>query len=395
MKKFLLNIYEAYCHEFKLLLHDAGIILFCTFLPLVYPIVYSLIYNPELVKDVAMVVVDNDRTPLSRELVRKMDACDQARVIGYAANLSEARHAMDSHKCFAILEIPEGFERSNGRFETSDAALYCDASLLLRYRGFLMAATNVMEDFGSELMTKNIDQIAPLSETMIAGDLLPIRNVSMGNIRNGFDSFVMPGVLILIIQQCIILAVGMAGGAKRERYRMHTSDSGKEKRPVFLSMVAQTVCYLTVLILPILFMIHFVPLIFHFPMKGDILEISAYLTPMIIACFGIGFTLQLIVTERESVFVLWVVTSLIFLLLSGLIWPLYDMPPVWRVLASVCPSTWGVQGFVNMNANGSSISQLSDQYINLWLVAVGWWIVGYCVCRWVARKSMVRLRENN
>ena len=361
MKKILLNIYEAYCHEFKLLLHDAGIILFCTFLPLVYPIVYSLIYNPELVKDVAMVVVDNDRTPLSRELVRKMDACDQARVIGYAANLSEARHAMDSHKCFAILEIPEGFERSNGRFETSDAALYCDASLLLRYRGFLMAATNVMEDFGSELMTKNIDQIAPLSETMIAGDLLPIRNVSMGNIRNGFDSFVMPGVLILIIQQCIILAVGMAGGAKRERYRINTSDSGKEKRPVFLSMVAQTVCYLTVLILPILFMIHFVPLIFHFPMKGDILAISAYLTPMIIACFGIGFTLQLIVTERESVFVLWVVTSLIFLLLSGLIWPLYDMPPVWRVLASVCPSTWGVQGFVNMNANCSSIAQLSDK----------------------------------
>lgn len=43
--------------------HDIGIILFLLFLPLAYPIIYSLIYNPELVKDVPLVVVDNDRTP--------------------------------------------------------------------------------------------------------------------------------------------------------------------------------------------------------------------------------------------------------------------------------------------------------------------------------------------
>ena len=43
---------------------------------------------------------------------------------------------------------------------------------------------------------------------------MPIDNISMGNIENGFDSFIMPGVLILILHQCIVLAAGMAGGAK-------------------------------------------------------------------------------------------------------------------------------------------------------------------------------------
>ena len=79
-------MFKVYCREFKMVTHDVGIILFFMFLPLAYPIIYSLIYNPELVKEVQMVVVDHDRTPLSRELVRKMDACDQADVIGYAAD---------------------------------------------------------------------------------------------------------------------------------------------------------------------------------------------------------------------------------------------------------------------------------------------------------------------
>lgn len=395
LKDHIRNMFEVYCREFKMVTHDVGIILFFMFLPLAYPVIYSLIYNPELVKDVSMVVVDHDRTAMSRELARKIDACDQAHVIGYATDLSDARRAVNTHKAYAILEIPEGFARKVGRGETSNAVLYCDMSLLLRYRGFLVATTNVMEEFSSELMTEKIDEIAPLAETVMSGDLLPIHNVSMGNIRNGFDSFIMPGVLILILQQCIILAVGMAGGAQRESMRLTGYSSDNLAPSIPLTMLAQTLCYLTILIIPIIFMLHYVPLIFRFPMAGDTLEIFAFILPMVIASFGVGFAFQSIVTERESVFILWVATSVIFLLLSGLIWPLYDMPPVWRWLAGICPSTWGVEGFIKMNANGASLSQLGGPYLKLWILAIAWWIAGYCSRRWVVRPALIALRDNH
>ena len=383
-------MFEVYCREFSLVMHDGGILLFFVFLPLVYPVIYSLIYNPELVKEVSLVVVDHDRSPLSRDLVRKIDACDEAHVIGYAADLPEGRRALNQHDAYAILEIPEGFGRKVGRNETGNAVMYCDMSLLIRYRGFLVAATNVMEEYSSELMTEKIDEIAPLAETIMGGDLLPIHNVSMGNIRSGFDSFIMPGVLILIIHQCIILVVGMAGGAKRENPQIVGYSSDNVMNSVFLTMVAQMLCYLTVLLIPILFMLHFVPIIFKFPMMGNTLEIFAFLLPMIIACFGVGFAFQSLVTERESVFVLWVVTSLVFLLLSGLIWPLYDLPTFWHLLSDICPSTWGVQGYIKMNANGATISQVGGPYINLWICAVGWWIVGWCSRKFVVKPALMR-----
>ena len=115
---------------------------------------------------------------------------------------------------------------------------------------------------------------------------------------------------------------------------------------------------------------------------------------MVIGCFGIGFVFQAFVTEREEVFVLWVATSLVFLLISGLIWPLPDMVEPWRALAYICPSTWGVEGFIKMNTHGASLSQVSPEYINLWILAVIWWGLGWLSQKFVMRPAIARRMHN-
>lgn len=382
------QLFDTYCREFKLVLHDQGIILFFLFLPLAYPIIYSLIYNPEVVRDVRTVVVDHDRTSRSREFIRNMDATEQAWIIGYAADLPEARRAMDSHDCYAIIEVPEGFDRKLGRGEQADVVVYCEASLLLRYRGLLMASTAVAQEMGAEIRAEKIDEIAPLAATITDGDLMPIDNIAMGNIESGFDSFIMPGVLILILHQCIILASGMAGGARREHPEL--SASGERHPRVFVMMLGHMLCYITILIVPIIFLIHYVPLIFSFPMEGSVFEIFMFILPMVVACLGLGFCFQGVVTERESVFVIWVVTSLVLLFLSGLTWPRYAMSPFWHFLGDCIPATWGVEGFIRMNTNGASLSQVSNDYLHLWLLAVVYVALGYCVQRWVVRPSILK-----
>lgn len=395
-KNIIRQLFDVYCREFRLVLHDAGIMLFFIFLPIAYPVIYSLIYNPEQVRDVKMVVVDHDRSEMSRQLVRNLDATQEAWVIGYAADLPEARKAMNSHKCYAILEIPEGFGRKIGRDEQANAALFCEASLLLRYRGFLMAATNVSSAMGAEILTERIDLVAPLAETVTDGDLMPIEYVPMGNIKSGFDSFIMPGVLILILQQCIILAAGMAGGAKRERPSVVGYNGVNAEPSVFMTMLGQMLCYMTILIIPIIWLVHYIPLFFAFPMDGNFLEIIALLLPLCIASFGLGFMLQGVVWERESVFVLWVVTSVVFLFLSGLTWPRYAMSPFWHFVSDCVPATWGVEGFIRMNTNGASLAQSHSDYTALWILSAVYMAGAWCVQKWVVRPSIrKRLQDYN
>lgn len=387
------RLFHVYTREFVLTVHDGGLLLFFIFLPFAYPVIYSLIYNPEVVREVPVIVVDHDRTPMSRKTVRMLDACEQAWVRGYSPNLTEAREAMNRGECYAILEIPEGFERRIGRQETGNAVMYCEMSLLLRYKALLVASTNVMEEMGAELMTESINRIAPLAGTISDGNLLPINNASLGNIKSGFDSFIMPIVIMLILQQCIVLVVGMAGGAKHENPRLVHYNPDNITKSTLGTMIGQALCYITILFLPVVFMIHYVPLIFRFPMAGDLLQILAFLLPMALASIGMGFVFQAVVTERESVFVSWVVTSLFFLLISGAIWPRYDMPAFWRGLGAIFPGTWGVEGFIKMNGNGSRLWQVSSEYINLWILAAVWWLAGWCCQKWIVHPEIMRMQN--
>lgn len=391
MKKFIKQIFDVYLKEFRMIFHDQGLMIFLFLLPSAYPIIYSLIYNPELVRDVKMVVVDHDRTAKSRELVRNLDACQEAYIIGYATDLNEARHAMNTQKCFAILEVPEGFGRNCGRGEVANAVIYSEMSLLLRYRGFLVAATNVAAEMGAEIMADDMNRIVPLASTIApGGDPMPVKNIVMGNLESGFDSFIMPGVIVLILQQCLMLAIGMAGGAKRENPAL-TGYLGTVDTPsVAASMIGQAGCYLTLILVPCFYLLHYVPLMFAFPMAGNVFEIFLFIFPMILASIFLGLCLQSVVHERESIFVIWVVTSVIFLFLSGLTWPRYAMGPVWTIFSDLVPATWGVQGFIRMNANGANLSQVATDYHWLWGLAAGYAILAYFLQRYVVRPGIYR-----
>lgn len=388
MKKFFTTFYSEFIREFSLVKGDVGILIFFFLLPIAYPIVYSLIYNPELVRDVTVVVVDHDRTPLSRELARRLDATEGIKSIGYATDLSDARRAMNDHEVYGILEIPEGFSRAVGRDEQAQAVFYCEMSLLLRYRAILISATDVMQDLGAEITTERIDRIAPLAETIAGGDLMPVSNISMGNIETGFDSFVMPGILILILQQSLMLAIGMCGGAVRE----HPLKGGVMlgSGSVLTSMLARMSLFLILAIVPAMYIMYYVPMMFKFPMEGNIFQELLFILPMIFSTIFLAMIFQGFVRERESVFVLWVVTSLIFLFLSGLTWPRYAMSNVWKFFSDCVPATWGVQGFIRMNTNGATLDQVRPDYINLWILTGVYAVLAYIVQRWVQRPAIRR-----
>lgn len=384
------TFFNAFIAQMRVVAHDQGIILFVIFLPLVYPILYSLIYNPELVRDVKTVVVDHDMTSRSRELTRRMNATQGVNVIGYAADINEARHAVNSHKAYAILEIPEGFQRNTTNGEGSEMVLYCEMSLMLRYRSLLMAATDVAMDMGADIRNETIDLTLPLAETVVTGEGYGINAVSMGDITSGFDSFVMPGVIILILHQCIILAVGMAGGARHE-YPVELGFNPLARRPHALQkMLGEMLCFFVIAMVAIVWLLYYVPLIFRFPQEGLIWEEIVFIFPMVIACICLGFMLQSVIFQREGVFIVWVATSIVFLFLSGLTWPRFAMSPFWQGVGDIIPATWGVEGFIRMNANGASLAQAGTEYRNLWILAGVYFVMAYALQRWVVRPSVRR-----
>ena len=69
---------------------------------------------------------------------------------------------------------------------------------------------------------------------------------------------------------------------------------------------------------------------------------------------------------------------MIFLFASGITWPYDRMPVIWQILGGLIPSTWGVEGFIRMNTEGATISDVRGPFLNLWILT-GIYFVTACI----------------
>ena len=239
--------------------------LFFFALPFAYPIVYAAVYNPEVVREVPMVVVDNARTPLSRELAREMDATPNAHIVSYCADMDEAKHMMYEKHCYGILFIPEDFSRKIERGEQSVVSFYSDMSILLNYKGFLIALTDVTMNLGGKLQTQALGG-ATQEQINVATQPIPYSSINLYNPESGLASFLLPAILVLILQQSLILGIGMMAGGIYEHRQLHLFYSGREHmhNNVLHLVIGKSLCYFSLYILCTAYILHFIPWLFIF-----------------------------------------------------------------------------------------------------------------------------------
>ena len=225
--KFLNNILHwasgmgrVFRNEFRLILGDVGVMLFFFALPLAYPVVYTLIYNPEVVRKLPVAVVDHSMTIASRDFVRHASASPSIEIFAYCPNMADAKELMASGDVYGIMEIPDDYSKCLGRGEQAHVSFFADMSLLLRYRTFMAALTDLQLELTSSITGERIDATG-LKSLAGGSSGMPIASQSnfLGDTEQGFASFVIPGIVILIIQQSMILGICLIGGTSRERRR--------------------------------------------------------------------------------------------------------------------------------------------------------------------------------
>lgn len=378
------SLCRVFAREMKLVGTDLGVLIFFFGLPLLYPLVYTIIYNPEIVKEMPITVVDQSSTADSRRLIRMADATQAIRVHASATSLAEARRMMDSHEVYGILVIPSDYAASIGRGEQANVTFFSEMSLLLRYRSFYSTLTELQMSLGTEIRTATMSQFAAV-EGAVTTPQIENQGFFMGDPTQGFASFIIPGIVILILQQSMLLGVTMlaAGGSERRR-RNGFIDPLAIPAPTSATLLGKMLCYVAIYIPLTLYVIHIVPSIFSLPHVGSCWEELVYLLPMLIASAFLGIALSVFVTERESSLLVIVFTSVFLLFLSGLTWPRYAMSNFWVMIGDCVPAIRGMEGFIRMNSNGSTLPEEMHSYLMTWLLAGVYMIAAYILLRYRA-----------
>ncbi|MDE6280058.1 MAG: ABC transporter permease [Paramuribaculum sp.] len=384
----LLNVFR---NEFGLVWGNVGVMLFFFALPVAYPVVYTLIYNPEVVRNIPVAVIDHSRTPESREWTRMVNATDGIEVYAISTTLDEARRLHRNHEVFGIMEIPADFDKCIARGEQANVTFYSDMGLLLRLRTFMINLTNAQMAECANIRNATIASLGAVAGSMSAPQV-DQESVMIGDPTQGFASFIIPGIVVLILQQSMILGVTMLAGGASERRRKYGYDPKAVAAPASASVFGKALCYVMLYIPLTIYILDIVPAIFNLPHYGNMIHNLIFILPLLFGSAFLGMALGAFVKERESSFMVVVFTSVIFLFLSGLTWPRYAMSGFWKLCGDAIPCVWALEGFVRLNSNGASLAGESHCYAMMWLLAAIYFLAAMFLTRYLDKSLRVRSR---
>lgn len=383
----LKNIIDIWFYEIKNSLLDEGVIVFFIVVPLLYPLLYAYLYDKENVREVPTVVVDNCNSLTSREFLRRADATADIKIVGHCADMEEAKEMIHQREAYCLIYIPKEFDTDLAEMRQAVVELYSDMSGLLYYKAVLGGCTEVSLDMNKEIKAM---RLPGATEEQLATFQYPIeyKYVPMFNTQSGFATFLIPAVLMLIIQQTMLLGVGMIAGEEREKERKGIAEPhliGKHPSEI---LIGKSMVYFAIYVVVAVYLVCLVPQMFHLVHIWDWRTLLAFMVPFILACVFFSMTVSAMAHDRESFIIMFVFLSIPLLFASGISWPASNIPHFWKVISWIFPSTFGINGYVRITEMGAHLTDVMPEIIALWIQAAVYCIMAYTIYRKTYRKQL-------
>ena len=380
-------------NELKNVLKDQGVLMFLIIVPLAYPLLYSWIYNNEVTREVPVAVVDRSHSQMSREFTRMLDASPDTKVAVKCSSLEEAKDRIGKGEAYGVVYFPEDFQTKLNRMEQTHVGVYCDMSLMLAYKAIFQTCTAIQGNLNSKIQIELSGNYTN-RENEITTKPLDFEEVPIFNNTAGYGNFIIPGVLILIIQQTLLLGVGMAAGTARERNNYgFLVPIDRHYRGVMRIVWGKAMAYFMIYTIMAAYLLCAVPRIFNFISLISGRELILFCLPFLLACIFFSMTLSALMRYRENVMLLVVFSSVPLLFMSGVSWPQSNIPSFWQGVSWLFPSTFGIRGFVRMNSMGATLTDVATEYRALWIQVVVYFVLAHEVYRFQIGKARQMIKE--
>ena len=374
------NMLRIWMREFQLIFSDVGVMILIFAVPIIYPMLYSFIYYPEVVRELPIAVVDLSHSSVSRQFIRNLDATPDLKVARSSISMDEAIGLFKSREVRGIVQIPETFSQDIALGRQTTVSAYADMEFFLYYKALMTGVSFVALETGNQIQINNLmNNGFTERQAEITAEPFKMVDNAMANSGGGFASYGIPAALILIIQQTLIIAIGILAGTARERHIFGTLVALDRKRLGVLRLViGKTAAYFTIYAMLCVYMLGLIPQWFGYGQSANLSELIALITPFILSSIFMGLTLSVLFKNRESSMMLYLFTSIPLLFLSGIIWPLSNFGSVWLVVREIFPSSNAIFGFIKMNSLGASIFETRKEIMALW-VQTGLYFITACI----------------
>ena len=422
--------------EWRRIFLDPGAALILVGALALYAVFYPIPYRANVLERVPVVVVDEDQSDLSRRLIRMVDEHELTHVAAQAGSLVEAERMVQEGKAGGVVVVPAGFERRVRRGEQATIGAFADASYFLVYRQVL---TGVLEATGTLSAGVEVRRLMaegmPADRAIKARDPLPLVSRPLFNPTEGYAAYIVPAVLVLILQQTLLVGMGLVGGTRRDKsviagasggpegHALHTvaespcvgrprhavagsSRAGQPRHTVAESscvgrplqgrrggtalstLTARASAYFTLYMVHGLFYFGVVYRLYGFPERASAWTLLRFGAPFLLSVIFLGLTLGAAFRSREMALQVLLFTSLPALFLSGFAWPTESLPAWLAEFAKAIPSTTAIPGFLRLTQMGASLADVGAEWMTLWALCGIYFLAAWAVTWWEGHRQL-------
>ncbi|WP_291536701.1 ABC transporter permease [Bacteroides sp.] len=380
-----------------------------------YGLLYNLMYAPNLVRKTPVAIVDNSHSALSREYIRLLNATPQASVYALTPNYLEAKEWLKQSKVDGILYLPADFDTRVGRGEQSVFTVYASTDAFLNFKNLQEASSRVMLAVNDIHRAEGAVFLPPQGLLAVASSApVNVSGTALYNYTEGYGSYLIPAVMIIIIFQTLLMVIGMVTGEEAERKRLPTTSpygylpplnspvsrgrttSRKEEnsdssawRQALYNISGRTFVYVMLYFIFALFLLGLLPHFFSIPNIGNGRDIITMMIPFLLGTSFFGLAASRYFTDSEAPLLMIAFFSVGYIFLSGVSYPLELMPWYWQAAHYVVPAAPAVLAFVKLNSMGGTLADIRPEMITLWIQV----IVYFLLSLWVFKKKVFNFRH--
>jgi len=327
------------------------------------PVIQLLLFGFAIqtdVRHIPTVVLDESRTPASRDIIQAFANTGSFRIVGHVDGRRALDAAIARGDAQAGIVVPADYPRDLARGTTATVQVIVDASDPLSSTAALAAAAGVAQVRNLAILSV----AAGRSQLPLEARVRPRYNPGLRS-----PNYIVPGLVGVILTITMVLVTAMAIVRERERGTLEQLIvTPITKTELMLGKIAPYVGVGMVQMTAVLVLGRFV---FDVPLTGNVLLLYAIALVFVVASLALGLFVSTLVRTQQQAMQASFFFVLPNILLSGFMFPRQAMPLVFQWLGALLPLTHFLKVLRGILLKGVGVTELWQEMLLLVVFAVG------------------------
>jgi ABC-2 type transport system permease protein len=355
--------------EFMHMSRDRGAMAFAIGVPIIQLIFFGFAIDTNI-RQIPTALYDQERTQQSRRLIDSFVQSDTFHIERVVDSDDEMYRLMRAGEVKTAIKIPWDYSRRLAQGETASVLVLVDGS-----------------DSSVSSFAVNVSNGLMLQEALkrVGISRLPVdaRPSVLYNPGSRSPNFFVPGMIAVVLQLMMVMLTASAVVREREKGTLEQL-SLTPVEPLGL-MIGKMVPYGLMGFLELCMILVIMRVVFSVPIHGSLLLLLVLSIPFLVTALGIGLLISTRAHTQAEAFQMSVGTLLPSVFLSGYIFLIENMPPIFQAISHVVPATYYIRILRGVILRGSEFREL---WMNSFILSImGCLAIGAAALQFVRRRA--------